>query len=91
MASKFQSKIKRLYECDGWIVINTIKLSVSGYPDLFLFKDGKAIFIECKEGKDTLKPLQEYRIDELIKQGFEAFCLHDTKGKIYPVCTEHQK
>jgi hypothetical protein len=42
------------------------------------------MFIECKEGGDTLKQLQKYRIDELIKQGFEAFCLHATKGKIYP-------
>lgn len=84
MASKHQSKVKKKYENEGWIVINTIKLSVNGYPDLFCFKDRKAIFIECKEGGDTLKPLQKFRIDELIKQGFEAFCLHDTKGKIYP-------
>lgn len=84
MASKHQSKVKKKYENEGWIVINTIKLSVNGYPDLFCFKDSKAIFIECKEGGDTLKPLQKFRIDELIKQGFEAFCLHDTKGKIYP-------
>ena len=53
-------------------------------PDLFLFKDGITIFIECKELNDTLKPLQKYRIDELIKQGFEAFCLQDGKGIIYP-------
>ncbi len=84
MGSKHQAKVKKKYENEGWIVINTIKLSVSGYPDLFCFKDGKAMFIECKEGADTLKPLQKFRIDELIKQGFEAFCLHDTKGKIYP-------
>lgn len=84
MASKHQSRVKKKYEGQGWIVINTIKLSVSGYPDLFCFKDGKTMFIECKEGGDTLKPLQKFRIDELIKQGFEAFCLHDTKGKTYP-------
>jgi len=84
MASKFQTKTKKYYEENGWIVINTIKLSVSGYPDLFCFKDGKTLFIECKEGGDTIKQLQKYRIDELIKQGFEAFCLHATKGKIYP-------
>ncbi len=82
--SKFQSKIIKEYKEKGWIVINTIKLSCGGYPDLFLFKDGKTIFIECKELNDTLKPIQKYRIDELIKQGFDAFCLQDTKGKIYP-------
>ena len=53
-------------------------------PDLFLFKDGVTKFIEIKEKSDTLKPLQRYRIDELIKQGFEAFCLQDGKGIIYP-------
>lgn len=84
MASKFQTKTKKHYEDDGWIVLNTIKLSASGYPDLICLKDGKAVFIECKENGDTIKPLQEYRIDELIKQGFDAFCLHATKGKIYP-------
>ncbi len=82
--SKFQSKIIKEYKSKGWIVINTIKLSDSGYPDLFLLRNGIAIFIECKEKNDTLKPIQKYRIDELIKQGFEAFCLQDTKGKIYP-------
>jgi len=53
-------------------------------PDLFLFKDGVTKFIEIKEATDTIKPLQKYRIDQLIKQGFEAFCLQDKKGIIYP-------
>ena len=83
--SKFQAKTKKKYESEGWIVINTIKLGANGYPDLFLFKDGEAIFIEIKENGDTLKPLQKYRIDELTKQGFKAFCLHATKGIIYPI------
>jgi Holliday junction resolvase len=82
--SNYQSKIIKQYKLDGWIVIKTIKLSDSGYPDLFLFKDSKAIFIEVKEKTDTLKKIQKYRIDQLIKQGFDAFCLQDTKGKIYP-------
>ncbi len=82
--SSFQSKLIKKYKSEGWIVIKTIKLSDSGYPDLFLFKNGKTIFIEVKKGNDTLKQLQKYRIDELIKQGFEAFCMHETKGKIYP-------
>lgn len=84
MASKYQTKIKKEYESNGWIVINTIKLSASGYPDLFLFRNGETIFIEIKEKTDTLKPLQKFRIDELINQGFKAFCLQDGKGIIYP-------
>jgi hypothetical protein len=36
-------------------------------------KDGEAIFIECKEKTDTLKPLQEYRIKQLNDLGFKAY------------------
>lgn len=42
------------------------------------------IFIEIKEVKDTLKPLQKLMIDQLNQKGFVAFCLQDGKGKIYP-------
>ena len=74
---KYQSKVIKEYKECGYIVLNLIRLSENGYPDLLCLKDGKAIFIECKTGGDTLKPLQKYRIDELIKEGFEAFCLKD--------------
>lgn len=83
MASKFQTKIINEYKANGYIVLNVIKLSDSGYTDLICLKDGKAIFIEVKEANDTLKPLQKYRIDELIQQGFEAFCIQKNKGIIY--------
>lgn len=46
-------------------------------------KEGKTIFIEVKEENDTLKELQKFRIDELIKQGFTAFCIKKNKGIIY--------
>ena len=69
----------------GFTVLKIIKLSDSGYPDLLCLKDGKSEWIECKEKKDTLKPLQKLRIDQLIEQGFEAYCLQDGKGKIYPL------
>ena len=81
----FQTKVIKQYEADGWLAIKTIRLNKNGFPDLFLFKNGVTMFIECKEGKDVLKPLQKLRIDELISNGFEAFCLHDVKGKIYPL------
>jgi hypothetical protein len=42
------------------------------------------MFVEAKEAKDTLKPLQKLRIDQLIAQGFDAKCLQDGKGQIYP-------
>lgn len=82
--SNFQKKTIKEYERNGYIVIKTIRLNQNGFPDLFIFKNGKTIFIESKELNDTLKPLQKLRIDQLIENGFEAFCLQDTKGKIYP-------
>lgn len=81
MASKFQSKIIKQYETNGWTVLNVIKLSDNGYPDLLCMKAGEVdTWIECKEGNDTLKPLQKFRIEQLRKLGKQAICLHETKG-----------
>lgn len=80
----YQKKIIKEYESKGFLVIKTIRLNKSGFPDLMCLKDGKTIWVEIKEPTDTLKPLQKKRIDELIKIGFEAYCLKKNKGKIYP-------
>lgn len=80
----YQQSIIKEYESMGFLVIKTIRLNKSGFPDLMCLKDGKTIWIEIKEPTDTLKPLQKKRIDELIKKGFEAYCLQKNKGKIYP-------
>jgi Holliday junction resolvase len=82
--SNFQSKLIKEYERKGYDVIKTIRLNKNGYPDLFLFKDGKAFFIESKESNDILSELQKLRISQLIKNGFDAVCLQDGKGQIYP-------
>lgn len=84
MASKFQQSIIKKYEADGYYVINNIKTNKNGIPDLQCIKDGVSTWIECKEASDTLKPLQKFRIDELIAAGCIAFCLQDGKGQIYP-------
>jgi len=85
MASSFQTKTIKNYESNGWTVLKIINLSDNGYPDLLCMKLGeKDNWIECKEGKDTLKELQKFRIDELNKLGKIAFCLHDKQGLIYP-------
>lgn len=78
MASKFQSKVIKEYKSKGYKVLKIIKLSESGFPDLLCIKKGEPnIWIECKEKTDTLKPLQQYRIDELNQLGQIAFCLKD--------------
>jgi hypothetical protein len=43
------------------------------------------LWIECKELSDTLKPLQKFRIDELISLGKNAICLQNVNGQIYPI------
>jgi len=84
MSSKFQSKIIKQYEANGWTVLNIIRLSDNGFPDLLCMKLGETdTWIECKEGNDTLKPLQKFRIEQLRKLGKKAFCLHNEKGKIF--------
>ena len=75
--SAYQTKTINKLKAKGWKVIKLIRLSESGYPDLLALKNGVTIFIECKEVKDTLKPLQAYRIEELKKLGFDAFVEHD--------------
>lgn len=85
MASIFQNKTIKEYESNGWTVLKIIRLSDNGYPDLLCMKKNETdIWIECKEGKDTLKELQKLRIDELNKLGKIAICLHKEKGIIYP-------
>jgi hypothetical protein len=84
MASLFQTKTKKIMTEKGYRVLKVIRLSDNGFPDLLCMKQGKSIWIECKEKNDSLKPLQEARIDELNNLGFIAFCLQDQKGIIYP-------
>ena len=85
MASNFQNKTIKNYESNGWTVLKIIRLSDNGYPDILCMKENETdIWIECKEDKDTLKKLQKLRIDELNKLGKIAFCLHNTKGIVYP-------
>jgi len=77
--SKFQAKTIKKLKSKGWTVLKTIRLNESGYPDLICMLNGVTIWVECKEEKDTLKPLQLFRINELKKNGFNAFVEHDGK------------
>jgi hypothetical protein len=83
MAAAFQTKIKTTFEKNGWYVINLIKTNKNGITDLICIKNGISIFVESKEIKDTLKPLQKFRIDELNQQNTSAICLQKNKGITY--------
>lgn len=72
-------------KAQGYLVLKIIRLNENGYPDLLAIKENKPNkWIEVKESKDTLKPIQKLRIDELNKIGNIAYCLQDGKGIIYP-------
>lgn len=84
MASNFQTKIKEHFVKKGYKVLKVIRLSENGFPDLHCIKKGcDDVWIESKEEKDTLKPLQMVRISELISLGKIAFCLQKGKGVIF--------
>lgn len=77
MESKEQTKIKKYLEKDGWIVVKTIQLSESGYPDLFAFRSGQTLFVEVKREKGgRLSEIQKYRIEMLIQQKFVVLVSH---------------
>lgn len=72
-------------KAQGFLVLKIIRLNENGYPDLLAIKENEPNrWIEVKEAKDTLKPIQKLRIDELNKIGNIAYCLQDSKGIIYP-------
>ena len=75
-----QTKIKKRLKSDGWLVVKTILMSESGYPDLFAFKKGITIFIEVKKPNGVRSKIQEYRINELKKQGFTAEFIDSMEG-----------
>jgi len=72
LESKIQNKIKKKLEADGWIVVNLIKTSMSGIPDLMALKNSITMFIEVKQPKGILSEIQKYRIKELTKEGFKV-------------------
>ena len=74
---KLQSKIISDLNKRGWIVVKTITLSKAGFPDIFAFKNGRAVFFEVKAKKGVKSQLQQYRIEQLQQQGFTAEFIDD--------------
>jgi len=70
--SKYQSKVIKRLESDGFYVLKLIRTNKSGIPDLIALKPNEVRFIEVKGTKTPVSKLQEYRIKELTKFGFNA-------------------
>ena len=73
MASEKQTYLTKLWVSKGYTVINLIRTNCNGISDLIAFKDGETVFIESKEPKDHLKPLQRFRAKEFTRNGFKVF------------------
>ena len=82
MASNQQTKLIKLWESRGYQVINLIRTNTNGISDLMALKNGKCIFIESKELKDTLSTLQYYRLKSLMFNGFDVY-VNETPFKEY--------
>lgn len=67
-----QKKISDRLKKEGWTVVKLIKTTMNGIPDLMALRNGETLFIEVKQPKGVLKPLQEFRIQELKDQGFRV-------------------
>ena len=70
--AKYQSKLIKKYEAEGYYVIKLISTNKAGIPDLLALKPDDVKFIEVKGKLTKVSPLQEYRIRELKKLGFDA-------------------
>ena len=68
----YQSKLIKKLEADGYYVLKLIKTNKNGIPDLVAMKPDDVKFIEVKGAKTPVSKLQEYRIKELKKLGFDA-------------------
>ncbi len=77
MASKQQTKLIRQWQDKGYFVINLVRTSTAGIPDLVALKPDEVIFIESKEKWDKLSKLQIARIKMLKSLGFKVYVNND--------------
>jgi len=70
--SKYQSKVIKKLEDESFYVLKLIRTNKSGIPDIVALKPNEVRFIEVKGTKTPVSKLQEYRIKELTKFGFNA-------------------
>tara|TARA_R100000700_G_C3072001_1_gene81719 strand:- start:213 stop:539 length:327 start_codon:yes stop_codon:yes gene_type:complete len=68
----YQRKLIKKYETEGWHVLKLLMLNKAGYPDLILLKPNEVKFVEVKRKNGRLSKIQEYRIEELRRIGFEV-------------------
>lgn len=73
MASRQQTRLIKHWQDKGYFVINLVKVTPSGLPDLIAIKPDEVIFIESKEKWDRLSQLQKIKIKMLTNLGFRVY------------------
>lgn len=75
--SEIQRRLVKQFEGQGWLVVKLVLTSKPGMPDLLLLRDGVARFVEVKRNGVKPRPLQNYRIAELNRLGFDVDVIDD--------------
>lgn len=79
----FQRKTIEQYKRNGYTVIKLAKTNFNGIADLLAGNGVDTVLIECKEKKDTIKPLQVFQNNRLSKSfGWRFIVLQDGKGEV---------
>jgi len=74
---KQTERIVKHWKDKGYFVINLITSTPVGLPDYIALKPNEVIFIESKEKRDKLSPLQKIRLEMLNKIGFTCYVNFD--------------
>jgi len=82
--SKYQARIIKEYESNGYGVLKLAKTNKNGIADLLVSKKGvRPILVEVKEKNDTVKKLQIAQNIKVSKEmDFEFIILQEGKGQI---------
>ena len=80
LEGKIQTKLIKDLESKGYYVLKLSITNKPGIPDLIAIpRDCSAEFYEVKQKGKKPRPLQEYRIKELIKHGVKAIIYYGDK------------
>jgi hypothetical protein len=77
LESKIQTSCINYAKKNGWYCCKTIKVSVSGFPDLIMLKNGVCVFVEFKSANGIQSELQKYQQKILENQGFKYFLVNN--------------
>ena len=72
LESQIQKKIIQRLEAAGWFVTKLIQTSTNGIPDLLIIRQGVVMFIEVKNEKGDVSPLQKIRINQIYHSGINT-------------------